>query len=297
MGIKRKKIITVLGPTASGKSDLAVFLAKKLEGEVVSVDSRQVYQGLDIGSGKITKKEMMAIPHHCLDIASPKRKYTVAQYQKKAGKSIEQILKRNKVPILCGGTAFYIKTLVQGLKLPEVSPDWKLRKTLEKKTPQELYLMLKKKDPERARSIEKDNPRRLIRALEILLKTKKPVSSLKSEPQYSSLFLGVTKTEKKLKKRIEKRLKERLRKGMKNEVQKLKESGLSWKRLESFGLEYQWMARYLQGKTTKQEMQENLLRDIIKFSRKQKSWWKDDKNIHWVKNKKQALSLAQKFLK
>jgi tRNA dimethylallyltransferase len=297
MGIKRKKIIIVLGPTASGKSDLAVFVALRFNGEVVSADSRQVYQGMDIGSGKITKKEMLSIPHYCLDIASPKRKYSVAQYQKKAEEAIEQILKKDKVPILCGGTAFYIKAVVQGLKLPEVAPDWKLRKKLEKKNPQELYLILKKKDPERARNIEKDNPRRLIRALEIALKTKKPVASLKSEPQYSPLFIGITKPAKGLEKRIEERLEKRLKKGMEKEVQRLKESGLSWKRLESFGLEYQWLARYLQKKITKKEMQENLLRDIIKFSRKQKSWWKQDKNIHWVKNEKQASSLVRKFLK
>ena len=129
---KINKIIVVLGPTSSGKSDLAVKLAKKFNGEVISADSRQVYKGLNIGTGKITKKEMRDIPHHLLDVASPKRQFTVTQYKKLADKSIKNILKHGKVPILCGGTGFYIQSIVDNIIIPEVPPNKKLEKSLRK---------------------------------------------------------------------------------------------------------------------------------------------------------------------
>ncbi len=309
MGTGRKsdqKIIIILGPTSSGKSDLAVWIAKKIEkekiggfngAEIVSADSRQVYKGMDIGSGKVTKKEMQGIPHHLIDVASPKRRFSVAQYQKIAQKEIEKILFKNKVPVLCGGSAFYIKAVVKGLNFPKAVPDWDLRKKLDKKNTEKLYQMLKKLDPQRAESVEKNNPRRLIRALEIVLQTKKPVSPLESRFKYLPLIIGINHREKDLKKKIEKRLEKRIKKGMMAEVKRLKKSGISWKRLESFGLEYRWAAKYLQGKISYKEMKECLLRDIIKFSKKQMAWWKNDEKIKWIKTKNQAENLVKDFLK
>ena len=171
LGKNHKKLVVIVGPNASGKSDLAVKLAKKFNGEVVSADSRQVYKGMDIGTGKITKEEMQGIPHYLLDVASPKRRFSVAQYQKKAIEAIKKIQKKGKLPILCGGTGFYVQAVVDGLVFPKVKPDWKLRKKLEQKSAKGLYEYLKKLDPERAKTIEKDNKRRLIRAIEIVLKT------------------------------------------------------------------------------------------------------------------------------
>ncbi len=299
MGTRRKnasKIIVVLGPTTSGKSELAVSIASDFNGEVVSADSRQVYKGMDIGSGKISKKDMKGIPHYCLDIASPKRKFSVAQYQRKAQEAIRDIIKQGKIPILCGGTAFYIKSIIEGVQFPQAVPNWSLRKKLEKKNTKELYEMLKKIDPERSETIEKDNPRRLIRALEIVLETKKPIPFLKTNPEYQPLIIGIKKTEKELIRKIKKRLDERLKKGMTAEIKKLKSSRISWKRLESFGLEYKWLAKYLQKKITHQEMEDNILRDTRKFSKKQMSWWKNDKRIRWIKNKKEAKALVKRFL-
>ena len=178
-----KKLIVILGPTASGKTDLSIILAKKLNGEIVSADSRQVYRGLDVGSGKITKKQMQGIRHHLLDIASPKRKFTVAQYQKLVIKIIKKIHKKNKIPFLVGGTGFYIQSVVDGIVMPEVKPNWKLRKNLEKKNTEELFQMLLKLDPVRAQLIDKKNPRRLVRAIEIVLSTKKPIERLKNKSQ------------------------------------------------------------------------------------------------------------------
>jgi len=319
----KRKLIVILGPTASGKSDLAVKLAlllgseqaKKKFGikgaEIVSADSRQVYKGMDIGTGKITKKEMQGIPHHLLDVASPKRRFTVVQFVKKAKEAIKKIYKKNKIPIVCGGTAFYIYALTDGLIIPEVKPDWKLRKKLEKLSPEKLYQKLKKLDPQRAKTIEKNNKRRLIRALEIVIKTKKPVPKLKRKPEFNCLFIGIKHGKIKLKSLIHKRLKKRLKQGMINEVKKLKKTGLSWKRLEEFGLEYKWVSLYLQDKIDYKQMVERLENDICNFAKRQMTWFKKlarqqsepqeivsgNKKIHWVKNFNQAKKLVMDFLK
>jgi tRNA dimethylallyltransferase len=292
-----KKIIVVLGPTASGKSDLAVKLAKKLNGEVISADSRQVYKGMDIGTGKITKKEMGGIPHHLLDVASPKRKFTVVQYRKLAKSAINKILKKGKVPIICGGTAFYIYAVVDGIVIPRVAPNWALRRKLGGKTPEELFENLKKIDPQRAKTIESKNKRRLIRAIEIVLETKRPVPPIKKEPvPYPVLFLGIKKPAARLKNLIRKRLLKRLGEGMIAEVKRLKKSALSWERLEQFGLEYRYLARYIQGKIDYKEMIEQLQREIEHFSKRQMNWFKRDERIRWVSNYKEAEKLAKKFL-
>jgi tRNA dimethylallyltransferase len=303
-----KKIIVILGPTASGKSDLAVKIAlwlssKKIKkkfdiegAEIISADSRQVYRGMDIGTGKITKEEMKGIPHYLLDVASPKRNFTVAQFVDLAKKAISKIFKKKKIPIICGGTWFYIYALVDGYTFPRVKPDWKLRKKLEKKSEEELFEELKKLDPERAKTIDPHNKRRLIRAIEIAKKLGK-VPPLKKQPlSYPVLFLGIEKSFPELKKLIEKRLLKRLKQGMIEEVKKLRESGVSWKKLESFGLEYEWIAKYLQGKIGKEEMIKKLQRDIEKFAKKQIKVFKKDKRVVWIKNEREAKKAVRKFL-
>ncbi|MBC7074275.1 tRNA (adenosine(37)-N6)-dimethylallyltransferase MiaA [Candidatus Parcubacteria bacterium] len=292
-----KKIIVILGPNAAGKSALAIKLAKKFGGEIISADSRQVYKGMDIGTGKVTKKEMQGIPHYLLDVASPKRKFTVAQYVKLAKKAIEKIFKKGKIPIICGGTGFYITALVDGLKIPEVKPDWKLRKKLEKKSAKELFEMLKKLDKERAKTIEKENKRRLIRAIEIAKKLKK-VPKLKKEPlPYPVLFLGIKRDWNELKRKIKRRLSKRLKKGMIAEVKKLRESGVSFKRLKEFGLEYRWISYYLQGKVSKKEMIEKLEKEIFQFAKRQMRYFKKYMpQTIWIKNQKEAEKLVRNFL-
>jgi len=308
-----KKLIVILGPTASGKSELAVKLAKKFNGEIVSADSRQVYKGMDIGTGKITKKEMQGIPHYLLDVTSPKRRFTVSQYRKLALKTINKIFKKGKIPILCGGTGFYIQAVVDGIVIPEVPPDWKLRKKLEKKSVEELYKILKKLDPKRAKTIESKNPRRLIRAIEIILKTKKPVPALKKNPlPYPVLLISIKKGKKELSSLIRERLLRRLKRGMIAEVKKLKKSSLSWKRLEEFGLEYRFVAQYLQKKLKSKEdkssssslavaqeydeMVNLIQKEIEHFAKRQMTWFKRDKRINWVKNYNKAEKIIKKFL-
>ena len=165
--VKKPWIIAILGKTATGKSDLAVLLAKKWDGEVISADSRQIYRGLDLGTGKITKREMKGIPHHLLDIADSKKQFSVSEYKNLADKTIGEIISRGKLPIICGGTGLYIDAVLKNIVVPEVPPNKKLRKELEKKTVPQLFVILKKLDSRRAKEIDANNPRRLIRAIEI----------------------------------------------------------------------------------------------------------------------------------
>ena len=165
----KQKIIVVVGPTASGKSDMGVSLARTFGGEIISADSRQVYRGLDIGSGKITKKEMCGVPHFCLDLASPKKIFTAKDYERCARSAIGNIRQKNKIPIFVGGTGLYIDVALGRMRLADIPPNPRLRKRLAKKTAAQLFTLLKKLDPKRARAIDAKNPVRLIRAIEIAL--------------------------------------------------------------------------------------------------------------------------------
>ncbi|MFH1462264.1 MAG: tRNA (adenosine(37)-N6)-dimethylallyltransferase MiaA [bacterium] len=293
-----KKIIVILGQTASGKSEMAVRLAKKFKGEIVSADSRQVYRKMDIGTGKITQKEMKGVHHCLLNIANPKRRFTVAQYRKLAIRAIKAILKKEKTPILCGGTGFYIQAIIDGIILPEVKPDQRLRLSLNKLKAEELFEKLKKLDPRRAKTIEKKNKRRLIRALEIIIKTKKAVPKLKSKPlPYPVLIIGIKREKEELRKLIEKRFFKWLKQGLIKEVENLRRLGLSWKRVEEFGLHYFQVSQYLQKKITYQKMTENSLRELNNYAKSQLTWFKRDKKIIWVKDYKTAEKLTKKFLR
>ena len=286
MNKKLPNIIVVLGPTASGKSNLAVHLAKKYNGEVVSADSRQVYKKLDIGTGKITKKEMQGVPHHMLDVVDPKKVYSVSDFQKKANKIIAAILKRKHVPIICGGTGFYIQALVDNIILPEVPPNPALRKSLENKTDKELFLMLAALDLRRAANIDLKNPRRLVRAIEIATHLG-AVPEMKSDPKYTALQIGISTEDTILKNNIKTRLLKRIKNGMVEEAKELHAQSVSYKRMESLGLEYRYLARYLQKKSPfdgaqgKQEMIEQLAQEIWKYAKRQKTWFKKDAGIQW----------------
>jgi len=285
----------ILGPTASGKSDLAVRLAQKYNGEVISADSRQVYRGMDIGTGKVTKKEMGGIRHHLLDVASPRKNFDVVQWKEKADAAIADIAKRGKLPIVCGGTGLYIKALVENIEYPNAPQNWKLRKALEKKTTLQLFAMLKKLDPTRAKTIDPHNPRRLIRAIEIVKHTGAPVPEKNAEPIYDALLLGITKSDAELKKRIYTRFLARMEKGMVAEVKKLRDQGISWKRMEELGLEYKYLAQYLQKKMTKQEMMEVLETKINQYAKRQMTWFKKTARVHWITTEQHARREIKKF--
>jgi tRNA dimethylallyltransferase len=267
------KIIVVCGPTATGKSDYAVELAKKVGGEIISADSRQVYKGLDIGSGKITKKEMRGIPHYLLDVANPRRAFSVAQYKKLADKAIKVILKKGKTPIIVGGTGFYIDAVIYDQSLPEVPPNTTLRKKLEKRSLEELQTVLQDLDPERYETIDTKNPVRLIRAIEIAEALGK-VPKTERKAKYDMEWVYLDFPDEELKQRIHTRLLKRMKQGMVKEVQTLHDEGLSWKRLEALGLEYRFVALYLQNKMNKQDMTQQLESAIWHYAKRQRTWFK-----------------------
>jgi len=301
------KILVLLGPTASGKSDLAVQIAKKLArtdwggfngAEVISADSRQVYKGLDIGTGKITKKEMLSVPHFLLDVANPKKKFTVVDYQKLAREKISEIFSRGHLPIICGGTGFYIDSLIKNATLPDVPPNTALRKNLKGKTAEALMKMLESLDPKRAQTIDVKNPRRLIRAIEIA-KVIGKVPPIKESPIYETLEIGIKTESDKLKERISNRLDSRLKKGMIAEVENLHKNGLSWKRMEELGLEYRYLALFLQDKITQEEMVRKLQTEIWHYARRQMTWWRRDTEIKWfpASEQEKIFKEIEKFLR
>lgn len=287
-------VLVIVGPTSSGKTSLSIKLAKKFNGEVISADSRQVYKGMDLGTGKVTKKEMQGIRHYLLDVVSPNTQFSAAKFVKMGEKAIAQILKRGKLPIICGGTGFWIDALLYGL--PEtVAPDWELRKKLEKLTAIQLFKKLKKVWPIRAKSIDPHNKRRLIRALEIILKTQKPVSLPAKVTKYDTLKLGVLKTKSELRRRIHERLLARVKQGMIKEVANLHKKGVSWRRLDDFGLEYRFISKYLKGLLNKLEMLKLLEIAINHYAKRQNTWFKRDKEIIWVKSDKKAFKIMKNW--
>ncbi|NTW14404.1 MAG: tRNA dimethylallyltransferase [Candidatus Moranbacteria bacterium] len=303
-------IFVIVGPTASGKSDFAISLAHEIGGEIISADSRQVYRGMDIGTGKVRRDfpaqvesqkpvKPKACPviessniygvenhpeqfisggvrHHLLDVASPKRTYTVTHFLRDAKQAIRDIRKRGKIPIICGGTNFWIEALVFDTEFPEVKPDPVLRKELAKLTAPELFTLLQEKDSDRAETIDRHNKVRLIRALEIIATlgkvpdSKFEIRNSKFEKSEIFQFIGIDLPKEVLHERIEKRFKKRLDEGMIDEVKRLHEQdGLSWKRLEGFGLEYRWCAKLLQEKITREEMGVGLLKDSKYYAKRQ----------------------------
>jgi len=277
----KPKVLVILGPTSSGKSALAVELARKFGGEVISADSRQVYRGLDIGTGKITKREMNGVPHHLLDEASPHRIFTADDFVNRARTAVRDVLKRGKLPIVAGGTGFYIDALVGRIVLPNVPPNKKLRVRLEKKSAAQLYALLKKKDPRRAKAIEPHHKRRLIRALEIAAAFGSvPMMEIVS-PSFDVLWVGITLQSKVLEQKIRARLLARMKRGMVAEAKRLHAGGLSYKRMEELGLEYRSLARLLQGAIARKQMVEELDRATRKYAMRQMRYWKRNKDIRW----------------
>jgi tRNA dimethylallyltransferase len=294
----KPKIIVVVGSTATGKSDMAVSIARKVDGEIISADSRQVYRGLDIGTGKITKKEMKGVPHHMLDIAEARQQFSVERHVKKARSVIKQIIERGKVPIIVGGTGFYIDTLVEGLEIPKVKKNTLLRKSLSKKSNTELFTILKKLDPVRASTIDKNNPVRLIRAIEIATEFGS-VPPIRKNSSYDALWIGIDVPVAELKERILNRLLKRIRMGMVKEAKDLNKKGLSFKRMEELGLEYRYLARLLKAEINKEGFKEQLFSEIVKYAKRQKTWFKRNKSINWLSPAEhtKAVSLSEEFVR
>ncbi len=299
---QKPKLVVILGPTATGKTALSILLAKKYNGEIISADSRQVYMGLDLGSGKVTEKEMDGVPHHLLDVANPKKQFSVADYVKIAEQKIQEILTKGKIPIVCGGTGLYIDTLLSGVALPEVPANAKLRKQLEKKSAESLFKMLAKLDLARAKTIDSKNPVRLIRAIEIAKALGKVPKIKKVESKYQILKIGLDMPDEILKSRIAIRLDERLKAGMLDEAKRLHAKDITWHRMQELGLEYRAMANFLTNKVSFENFEKNLISDSWHYAKRQRTWFKRDKKIIWINPlKKSEIKKAEielkKFLK
>lgn len=294
-------LVVVLGPTASGKSGLGIALAQRFDGEIVSADSRQVYRGLDIGTAKVTAEEQALVPHHLLDVADVDDVYTVSQFQQQAIAAIEDIRERGHVPFLVGGSPHYIQAVVDNLDIPAIPPQPALRAELEARPLADLLAQLEELDPQSAAVIDRKNPRRVIRALEVCLISGQPFSSQRkvAAPLYRSLLLGIQWPRDVLYRRIDARVDERMRQGMVQEVRDLLAQGVSFERLEALGLEYRFISRLLRGEFTSEgEMVQRLKYAIHDFTRRQLTWFRKDSRILWVDGNdiERAVAVVREFL-
>lgn len=302
--ISRKNLIVILGSTATGKTRLAIQLADELDGEIISADSRQVYRGMDIGTGKDLndyKLKGKKIPHHLIDIADPREEYSVFQFQQDFHDTFSDIHKRNKLPILCGGTGFYIKAILMDFHLPAIAPDNKLRQELENWELEDLILELKSISPGVAKNSTLETKRRVIRAIEVEMnkgKTKEKIQTPRAIIK-NPIVLGIEYPRGVIRERITTRLQERLDQGMIQEVEILLKRGITHGRLERFGLEYRFISRYLLGQLTRKEMIEKLNTAIHQFAKRQMTFFRNmEKNgirIFWIPegNLKSAVDLIR----
>jgi len=304
---EKSKVIAILGPTASGKTSLAVELAHKLKGEIISADSRQVYRGMDIGTGKDLSEyrhKGVNIPYHLIDVANPKTIFSLAKYQKLAFKAIDEVLKRGNLPILVGGSGLYLEAVIDNYNLSSVKTSFSKREEYENLSLKELQSKIKKINNKFFNNINNSdlqNKRRLARYLEVLLQ-EKDFAPKKNDSKYNFLVLGLNPEREIVKEKIYNRLIKRIEEeGMIEEVERLKKEGVSFRRLESFGLEYKFVAYFLQKKINYQQLINNLFTAICQFSKRQMSWFrrweKQGRKIVWLKNKEEANKEIISFIK
>ena len=275
------KLIVVLGTTACGKSGLGVELARRFDGEIVSADSRQVYKGLDLGTGKVTEEEMEGVPHHMLDVVEPNQPYSVADFQAGAYAAIDDILARGRRPFLVGGTGLYVRAVTEGFTFTDARPDPALRAELEGKTTEELYALLREKTGVTLTGGEESNRHRLMRSVEKALSGR--WESPPPRPRYDCLLLGVTFPREAVCRRIDARLQARIDAGMLDEVADLRANGATDAFLEGLGLEYRYILRYLTGQIpTLDGLRDELGRAIKRFAKRQMVWFKKDRDVLWL---------------
>ena len=291
------KLIAIMGTNASGKSGLGVELARRYGGEVVSADSRQVFRGLDLGSGKITPQEMQGVPHHLIDVCDAGDFFSMADFQRLAYAAIDGILQRGNIPFLVGGTGLYVDAVIDGYELSDRAPDLQLREHLETFDTPTLYQMLKDRRPDT--DIDPKNRNRVMRAIE-RIETGDDQPARRS-PRYQVLKLGVTWGRETLKQRIDQRLERRLQQGMVQEVRDLLDRGVSVDFLMKLGLEYRYLTRYLTGDMDYDTMVEELSLAIKRFAKRQMTWFRREENLHWLDMVAdpvaQAIPLIDQFLR
>lgn len=284
----RPPLIVLLGPTAVGKTDLSLQLAERLNGEIVSADSRLFYRGMDIGTAKPTREERARVPHHLIDVANPDEPWSLTVFQQKAFEIIADIHKRSKLPFLVGGTGQYLRAVQEGWNPPEVKPDEELRGVLERLTeekgPHWLHEGLKKLDPQSANKIDERNIRRVIRAMEVILTTGKPFSKQRrqSDSPYNLLTIGLKRPREELYKRLDERIEAMFEAGFLKEVQGLLDKGYSPKLPTMSAIGYREAITVLDSKMSEEEAKSEMRRLTRVFVRRQANWFKDDDpSIEW----------------
>lgn len=291
-----KNLIVILGPTASGKTSLAARLAHDLGGEIISADSRQVYKGMDIGTGKDLSQYVVdgrRVPYHLIDVIEPKQEFNLFTFQKTFYDLFGAILKKNKLPVLVGGTGLYLESILLDYNMPEVQEDKNRRNDLSGKTKTELQKMLLNLQPRLHNTTDLEDSGRLIRAIEIEMARREKRYARRKTPPVEAAVFGVRWDRDVLRNRITRRLEERLRQGMVEEVDALHHAGVSWSRLERFGLEYRYIAHYLQNKISYETMKDRLNIAIHQFAKRQETWFRRMErrgvSIHWLSGDNYAL--------
>ncbi len=293
-----QKVIAIVGPTASGKTALGVALARKLRGEIISADSRQIYRGMDVIAGTPRKAEMRGVPHHLLRVADPRRQYSAGRFAREGARLIADIARRGKVPIVVGGTGFYADALLSHPPLPQVAPNAKLRAKLARKEAPQLFTLLKRLDPRRAADIDPHNKVRLIRAIEIAeaLGAVPPRTASASDRVLDVLWLGTNPSPAGHFRAIRKRVNAHLRRGLVAEARRLR-ARLSKKRYEALGAEFAFLAEYLDGKISKKELATKLERWELVYAKRQRRFLRRTANIVWLRTPREALARTKAFLK
>ena len=295
-----EKLVVITGTNASGKSGLGIELAGMYGGEVISADSRQVFKGLDLGSGKVTKEEMRGVPHHLIDVAMPNDFFSLKDFQSKAYEAVDDVIKRGKIPFLVGGTGLYVNSVVDGYNLNGEKPDPKIREEVLNLSIDEIKERLRRLNPAALERVDLNNKRRLERALERALTGNG--DELESVKKYDTLVLGVTWERKELYERIRERLDKRLSEGMIDEVKRLREEGATDDFLYRLGLEYRYILMYLRGEFESYEaFYDKLFTEIRHLAKEQMTWFRKRKDIVWIDMAddpvKRSKALIDEFLK
>lgn len=287
-----RPLVVVAGPTAVGKSALAVKLAKRINGEIISADSMQVYRGMDIGSAKITKEEMESVKHHLIDILEPSEEFSVATFSEYAGKACEEIYKSGKIPIVCGGTGFYVQALLYGIDFSESNgenPKYReeLQKRIETEGIDSVYAELQSIDINATKTIHKNNIKRVIRALEFFHETGKKISEhneeqRKREPIFNYCYFALNDDRSLVYERIDNRVDKMIENGLLEEVKALKEKGYSISDVSMQGLGYKEILLHLADEISLEEAVYRIKRDSRHFAKRQITWFNREKDIIWL---------------
>ncbi len=293
--MEQKPLVVIVGPTAVGKTGLSIELALRINGEIVSADSMQVYKYMDIGTAKATPQERKGVKHYLLDEVAPDEEFSVARYKKLADAYIDLIISKDKIPIMVGGTGLYINTVIDNIQLSETICDWEyrdeLKKLAEEKGNEYVHDLLKQVDPESARRLHVNDLRRVIRALEVYKYTGVPISKhqelSRSQPSpYKLAMIGLTMDRKWLYERINKRVDQMMEQGLLEEVRKLLDMGYSRDLVFMKGLGYKEMIEYIYGETSLEEAVEILKRNTRRYAKRQLTWFRKDKRIYWIEIQK-----------